>query len=131
MATIKLGQRPKTFKPITVKFEMPTGEEGVIKATYKYRTRSEFGELLNAMFKEAGKEPPKQGDEAKPLDFKELFTESGAKNAKHLLEALDAWDVEADLSLASLTELADSLPAGCAALMAAYSNACQEGRLGN
>lgn len=127
MSRIKLGARPASFKPFPVKFTMPDGSEGIVMATYRYRTRTEFGELLNEAFAEAGEEKPADGK----IDFQALYANIGNKNAEHLLKSLAAWDLEAELTLESLKELADTLPAGAAALMAAYSVACNEGRLGN
>lgn len=130
---VKLGVRPETFKPFPVTFQMPDGTTGVIEATFRYRTRKEFGKMLNEMFAAAGKEKPEvDADEApKPVDFEALFAETGSKNAEHLLESLTAWDVDADLNKENVEEFCDTQPAGAAALMAAYSRACQEGRLGN
>ncbi len=50
MATqVILGTRPARFKSFSVKFPMPEGGEGQIMATYKYRTREEYGEWLDAV----------------------------------------------------------------------------------
>ena len=59
MANIVLGKKPKNFKPFTVKFPMPDGTEGIIAATFKYRTRSEFGVMMNSIFADAKKKKPK------------------------------------------------------------------------
>lgn len=126
MSNITLGKKPKTFKPIAVKFPMPDGSDGVITATFKYRTRSEFGALLNDIFTDA-----KQDKTDGPPDFQDLFLKMGDKNADHLLASIDAWDVDQEISRATLVQLSDEVPAASAALMAAYRDACVEGRLGN
>lgn len=126
MANITLGKKPKNFKPFTVKSPMPDGSEGIISATFKYRTRSEFGAMMNTMFADANEEKT----EGIP-DFQDLFLKMGDKNADHLLACLDAWDLDFELSRASLVQLSDELPAASAALMAAYRNACVDGKLGN
>ena len=133
MAKIKLGATPETFKPIPVKFPLPDGTEGTILATFKYRTRKGFGKLLNTMFAAAGKEAPASAadEPAKPIDFEALFAETGEKNAEHLLASLAAWDLDGELNLDNLMAVCDEYPAGAAAMMAAYSRACQEGHLGN
>lgn len=128
MAKIVLGKRPTTFASFPVKFTMPDGTQGVIKTTYKYRTRSEFGSMLNQMFSDAGEELPADG---KP-DFEVLYRKMGDKNADHLLSCIDAWDLEDQkVDRPTLLALAEEIPAAVVALMSAYSSACTEGRLGN
>jgi len=56
MTKIILGKTPKTFAAFPVDFPMPDGTTGEIKATFKYRTRTQFGEFLNKIFSEAGEE---------------------------------------------------------------------------
>lgn len=129
MTKIILGQKPSTFKPFPVKFEMPDGSTGVITATFKYRTRSEFGAMLNTATEGAG-----QVDVAPDgkLDYEKLHRSLGDRNAEHLLACIHAWDLDDQpLSLETLQELSDTLPAGAIALMSAYAGACTEGRLGN
>lgn len=127
MSKIKLGATPKTFKTFLVKFPMPDGTEGVIQATFNYRTRTQFGTFLNQVFADAG-ETPNAGE--KP-DFEAIFAKTKDKNADHLVLALSAWDLDEELNRHNLQELADEIPAACIALMTAYNLACTEGRLGN
>jgi hypothetical protein len=128
MSKIKLGNTPKTFKPCAVKFPMPDGSEGVIQATFHYRTRTQFGQFLNQVFADAGDTP--KADE-KP-DFEVIFAKTKDKNADHLTLALAGWDVEdQELNRQNLQQLADELPGAAVALMTAYNLACTEGRLGN
>lgn len=96
-------------------------------ATFKYRTRTEFGAFLNQVFGDAGEDATPS---EKP-NFEALFEKTKDKNADHLLVALDAWDIDQELNRESLQMLADELPAASIALMAAYNTACTEGRLGN
>lgn len=125
---IKLGTPPKTFPPIPVKFTMPDGTEGIIKATYKYRTRSDFGAFQNAV----GAVVDFPRDDKGNLDFKSYYEALGAKGAAHLLDAIDSWDVEGvDLTAANLEQLGDEMPAATGALMSKYRDACVEGHLGN
>jgi hypothetical protein len=128
MATIKLGQRPKTFKPIVVTFPMPEGGDGTIEITYQYRTRSEFGELIDALYKEAGQTPRAEGEE---FSMKDLMEKTRDKNADYLHKCIAAWNLDVDLSLESLRQLADELPAAASAIMDKYRSAALEGRLGN
>ena len=127
MSKIKLGATPKTFKPCAVKFPMPDGSEGVIKATFNYRTRTQFGQFLNQVFADAGETPT---PDEKP-DFEVIFAKTKDKNADHLILALAGWDLDEDLSRENLQALANELPGAAVALMSAYNVACTEGRLGN
>jgi len=128
MTKIILGKTPKNFAAFPVTFTMPEGMEGTIEATFKYRTKTQFGEYLNKIFSEVGEEPPSDGN----IDFEVLFNKTKDKNADHLLEALEAWEgIDAPLNRESLQALANELPAASIALMAAYNKACTEGKLGN
>lgn len=126
MKTIVLGKSPKNFKSFVVKFTLPDGEEGKISATFKYRSRKDFGAMMNQMFSDAGEEK----SEGVP-DFQELFGKMGDKNADHLLNSLDSWNLDFELNRDNLCQLSDQYPAAAVALMAAYRNACVDGALGN
>jgi len=134
MSKIILGKTPKTFAPVAVKFPMPDGTEGVINVTFKYRTRQQFGEFLNEVYgidKPSEEPAPVASDLDQEHDFQKLFGQSCEKNAIHLEKTVDAWDLDIDLSVASLVQLADEIPASVVAIMTAYREACTEGRLGN
>lgn len=124
---VKLGTRPETFMPFDVNFKLPDGSESSIKATFAYRTRAEFGQMLNGVFKEAGEDPPTDGK----LDFEAIYRKAGDKNADHLLACLKAWDLDDDLTRANLLTLSNEIPGAAVALMAAYSDCCTQGKLGN
>lgn len=127
MASIKLGQKPKTFKPIAVRFVLPDGTDGEILVTFKYRTRTEMGALVDEMFKDAGKARP-DGEQFSMLDVMEKTRD---KNADYLAQCIDAWNLDEKLSRDSLSQLADEIPAAASAIMEAYRAAALEGRLGN
>lgn len=127
MSTVTLGKRPGTFKPFTVKFQLPDGSEGAILITFKYRTRTEFGELIDGIFKDAGRQRP----EGEPLSMRELMEGTRDKNGDYLAAVIEAWNLDAPLTVESLRQLSDELPAAAAAIMEAYRTAALEGRLGN
>ena len=127
MATkIKLGQRPASFKK-TITFPIHAGEQGVIECTFKYRTRTDFGAFVDAIFNDAGQAIP-QGDD---FSMERMMEATRDKNADYLLEALEAWDVDQPLNRANAQRLADELPGAIVAIMEGYRAASVEGRLGN
>lgn len=136
---IKLGATPKTFKAFDVTVQMPDGTEGVIPATFVYRTKKEFGRWLDeatAMTKkdaEAAKGAAAEDEKQPPEEFSwEKFYEQNTDVAVgQLLKALDSWGLDIPLSRESLLQLGNEIPAGVTALLAAYGAACREGRLGN
>lgn len=128
MSTIKLGHRPKTFAPVTITFPMPEGGEGKIEITYHYRTRSEFGELIDQLYKDAGQKPRAEGEE---FSMKDLMEKTRDKNAEYLLKCISGWNLDVDLGLDALRQLSDELPAAATAIMDKYRAAALEGRLGN
>lgn len=126
MASIKLGNRPKTFRPVTIKVPLPDGEEGIMQVTYKYRTRTEFGKLIDSIFKDAG-ENRTDGN----FSMGDLMEKTRDKNAEYLLLCVDAWNLDDPVTMESLRQLSDELPAVAAAIMEQYRTAALEGRLGN
>ena len=128
MATkIKLGTTPKTFKSIPVKFTMPDGTSGAIPAVFNYRTRTGFGEYLNAMYATSDAIRPADGE---ALDFVELFAKGGEKTVTQLLDAINSWEFEYPLNKETLMQLNDEIPAAVAAFAEAFRAACVEGKLG-
>lgn len=135
---IKLGTRPKTFKPMSVTVQMPDGSEGVIPVVYKYRTKSEFGRWIdeaNAQVKQKAEAAKAQKDveDAGPAEISwEKFYEQNTEVAvEQLLKAIESWGLDEPFSRESLMQLGDEAPAAVAALLATYGDACREGRLGN
>ena len=132
---ITLGQRPKSFKPVQVKFEMPDGTEGQITATFKYFTKTESGKLIDSLIAEARAKfeaSEKESEEdAKTVSMEALMGKTRDQNAAYLLRVLDAWDVDATLGLDTLQQLDNEIPSASAAIMDAFVSAAQAGKLGN
>ena len=140
MATIKLGSKPKTFKPQTIKVTLPDGTEGDLPVTFKYRTRKEFGEFVDLSLATKKKEEPAvptvaeaaaafKADE--PFSLAALLGTATDTNAKYLLEIIDSWGLDAPLTYDSLVALGNELPGAAALCMEAYRACCVDGRLGN
>lgn len=141
MAQVKvtLGKRPKNF-PHTVKFPMLEGGEGAIKAFYIYRTRKEFGELIDARVQAAkdaagvqANAEPLAGDPQQAADFSmaTFLGDDTAKRASYLLDIMDGWNLDEPFGLESVLQLCDELPAASTALINDYAAAVREGHLGN
>lgn len=127
MSKITLGKRPEHFTPVTVEFPMPDGTTGTIEATFKYRTREEYGAMID-----------KAGADAKPLATGEAaptieaLAASGVHGDAHLtFSALHAWDLDEPLTFENVYQLANEVPAAITALLAGYRRMVSEGRLGN
>lgn len=126
-SNIKLGARPKNFVR-TVTFALPEGGEGRIACTYRYRTRTQFGEFVDALM---AKSPVGRPDYADPAVNTKIQQSLIASNAGYLIDAMDGWDLDEELNVANLERLADELPGAVMAIMEDYRAACCEGRLGN
>lgn len=126
MAKIILGKRPESFKR-KVTFPMLDGGDGIIMCEFKYRTKKEFGALIDSMAQDAGVAP----DVDKPLLIADLMGKTVEKNADYLMDIIKGWDAEADLTRDNVEQLCDELPGAAVAIMEAYRAAVVEGRLGN
>ncbi|MEP6587508.1 MAG: phage tail assembly chaperone [Polaromonas sp.] len=128
MATkITLGSRPKSFKS-NVQFPMLDGTTGSISISYRYRTRREFGKFIDALLEAAG-ETPKLDDEK--FSMAALMEKTAGNNADYILQVVEGWDVEADLTHENVQQLADELPAAVSAIMEQYRAAITDGKAKN
>lgn len=127
MANIKLGSRPKNFTSV-VKFPLLEGGEGSIEVKFKYRTRVEFGKFIDKLVDAAGEKPKADGEKFSMADQME---KTAGSNADYILDAVDGWNLDEDLTLANVQQLVDEIPAAASAIMETYRTATTEGRLGN
>ena len=127
MAKLVLGKTPKFFKPFTVKFELPEGGNDQLLVTCVYRTRAQFAEFLNELYAESGEKAP----DGEKIDFVEVFKKGGDKTVAHMVKFLESWDLAESITPTNLAALHNQVPAAAAAITAAYSAACTEGKLGN
>ncbi|HEY8606632.1 MAG TPA: phage tail assembly chaperone [Noviherbaspirillum sp.] len=125
---IKLGNRPQNFKK-TVTVKMLDGSEGAIDVTFKYRTRTEYGAFIDAIMEAAGEKGRDAGDEA--FSNEKLWAKVAANNAEQLLQVVEAWNLDEELTKENIEQLADELPGAVLAIMETYRVAILEGRLGN
>ena len=127
MAKIILGSRPKSFKS-AVKFPMLDGTTGVIEISYRYRTRKEFGVFIDELMESAG-------SQVKPDDEKfsmaDLMEKTAGSNADYILQVVEGWNIESDLTHENVQQLADELPAAVNAIMEQYRTAITEGKTKN
>ncbi|MFD1839145.1 phage tail assembly chaperone [Paracidovorax cattleyae] len=139
MAKIVLGKRPETFKRI-VSVPLLDGSKGTIECVFRYRTRKEFGALVDGIRAEAEKTgaqataeaaTAEEGVSEKPWSLRDHFDKLVGTNAEYMLQILVGWNLDVDLSAESLQQLSDELPAASEAIVDAYRVAITEGRLGN
>lgn len=137
-AKITLGNRPKNF-PRTVEFPMLDGTTGAIKVVFKYRTKREFGELIDKSKESAtlrmAAETKESGDDenkAKPeMTWERVHTLGIEANAEHLVAIIDGWNLDCEPTTESFQQLCDEIPAAANAILEDYRKVIAEGRLGN
>ena len=128
---ITLGSRPKTFSRV-VTVPLHEGVEGQLDVTFRYRTRTEFGKLVDDMAAAADVTPPKSdADEDVVFSLRAALEASRDRNADYLLQVLDGWGLPEPFDRPHVQQLCDELPGAALALIEAYRQACAEGRLGN
>lgn len=131
MGKITLGNRPKTFKKaITV--TLPEGGTGVVTMNYLYRTRVQFGALVDEMINAAGVAPPKsEAPEDVAFSLRTAMETGVEKNAEYILRVADGWDIDEDFNATTVRRLCDELPGAALDIIETYRAAVTEGRLGN
>lgn len=141
MPTIKLGGRPKSFKRV-VKFKDLDGQTDLsIEVSYRYRTKKQFGEMLDSQIEIAIKEadameakataalesdtPPKR---ERIADGYELAT---SKQVDYLMQIIDGWNLEVEFAREAVQNLCDEYPGAPVAISNMYREVIAEGRTGN
>lgn len=127
---IVLGKRPESFMH-EVTCPLPTGEVGVINVEFYYRTRTEYGEMVSEILKEA--KVKLEGTAPSDVDFAlaRVLERQTASQADHFMKAVKSWDLEAEFSRANVAQLSDEWPGIVLQTIADYGAFCREGRLGN
>ena len=128
MARIKLGATPKSFKR-TVTVDLLDGTKGSIECDFIYRTRTEFGQFLDEIFKDAGVKPAASEDEKVVIE--EVMERTRDTNADYLLRVLQGWNLDEVLNKANLQQLCDEFPGVANAIMESYRTSVSEGRTKN
>lgn len=140
-AKIKLGNCPKTFKPIPIEAELPDGEMGKMTVTYKYFTKTDSGKLVDEMVAAAKANETHSDDDASQengyqsapavFSMEDIMSKTRDHNAGYMLRVIDSWDLDEPVTLEKLKQLDNECPAVSVAIMSAFRTAAQTGKLGN
>lgn len=121
---ITLGKPPKNFQR-SVLFTTVEGDESFITWTFIYRTRKQFGELVDT----------NAPDDVAPSEgiptMQSMMEKANVKSADYIMQIAEGWDLSADFNRVNVQELCDQYPAAVNAAVNAYREAVMEGRLGN
>ena len=120
---ITLGKPPKNFNR-SVLFTTVEGDESFITWTFVYRTRKQFGELVDT---NAPDDAPSEGIPT----MQSMMEKANVKSADYIMQIAEGWDLSADFNRVNVQELCDQYPAAVNAAIHAYREAVMEGRLGN
>lgn len=136
-ARVVLGKRPATIRR-TVSAELPEGGEGMLEVEYRYRTREEYGQLLDARMVQAKNadhdrqaSAEKDGQQLAPLTAGELQALSVKATAEHILDIATGWVLPEPFDLEHVKQLCNELPGMASAIVDEYRMAIIEGRRGN
>lgn len=141
MPTIKLGGRPKSFKRV-VKFKDLDGTTDLsIEVSYLYRTKKQFGEMLDKQIDLAIKEAEALEAKAEAAadsdvphkreriaDGYELAT---SKQVDYLMQIIDGWNLDMEFSRQAVQDMCDEYPGAPTAISNMYREVIAEGRSGN
>lgn len=129
---IKLGKNPKTYKK-----EIPLinteGATDILVITYKYRSRLEFGTLLDeraAAQKMREASAPEVDIKADPSAH-DAISSAMKQAAELVLEIAEGWDVEDPFTLENLMQLECDFPGALADIQDTYQIATLEVRRKN
>ena len=121
---ITLGKPPTSFKRSVV-FTTVEGDESFITWEFVYRTRKQFGELVDT----------NAPDDVAPSEgiptMQDMMEKANVKSADYIMQIAKGWDLSADFNRVNVQELCDQYPAAVNAAVNAYREAVMEGRLGN
>lgn len=124
--SIVLGKKPEGI-PDTLKIKLPDGADGLLPVTFKYRTRTEFGQFIDGIF---GVEPPAFDGTANTAATQQQRA-TVQLNGQYIHGCLKDWGLDAPFTLQACIQLADELPGAVQQIMDTYRRLTVEGRLGN
>lgn len=132
MAKLQLGKAPENFKR-SLEFTNLQGVKSSIEFNFVYRTRQQYGALMDEITTEA---KPKKTDEetekkAAQKSYAATITDVDKREAEAILKIATAWDLDEPFNLESLSLLIDSFQGSQQIIYDAYRAACLEGRLKN
>ena len=130
MAKIALGKRPKNFKHnITV--PLLDGTTGSMEIVFIYRTRTEFGQMIDSLMDDAGVKPAGEDEESQKLSLAQAMERTKETNADYIMKVAEGWNLESEFNRENIAQLCDEIPAAAMAIMNSYRTAITEGKLGN
>jgi len=130
-ARVVLGKRPATIRR-TVTADLPEGGEGMIEVDFRYRTRQEYGKLLDDRMAAAQSVDGARAEAGDgPLTAGELQAVSVKATAEHILDIATGWSLPEPFDLEHVVQLCDELPGMATAIVDEYRMAIIEGRRGN
>jgi hypothetical protein len=127
MAKLQLGKAPTSFKR-TVTIEQLDGTKDTIELDFKYRTRTQYAELLDSILSPDTKKN-KKADE--PKSFAEILKSQGDGTIDFIMQIANGWDLEDAFNRENVAILVDSFPNATAEINESYRVAILEGRLKN
>jgi hypothetical protein len=127
MAKLQLGKSPVNFKQ-EVSFLRLDGEEVTIEISYKYRTRSQYAELLDEILEPVEQKKSKK-DEV--LKVAEMLKQQDVSTVEFMLKIADGWDLEDEFNKENLTALLNEFPSAAKAINETYRITILEGRVKN
>lgn len=124
---VRLGDIPKDIQDV-VKFIGIDGKPYILPLTYRYRTVTDFGSLLDETYKEHASPDADRN----AIISSRLINQGRVQcNAQYLHAIIADWGLDIPLSLSACIQLADTYPGAARAVMSRYHQIITEGRLGN
>ena len=143
---VTLGKRPQSFTK-TVSGPMADGTIGEMAVVFRYRTRTEWGALLDQhkneksaraeaalqSYLDAVARAREQGEAQLPMPpgAEDAQTADVEADSRLVLDIANGWDLPDPFTFDSIKQLADEAPGLVAAIVRSYGEAVHEGRLGN
>ncbi|KIF80776.1 phage tail assembly chaperone [Noviherbaspirillum autotrophicum] len=126
MAKLTLGKRPGAFKK-TVHIPLCDGGTDEIEFVFKYRTRTEYGKLMD----ELAAKPSQEDGAATPKEkwsLEKFIGKSVEEDADFILMLAEGWDLSDEFSRESLISLVDMHAGATDAIHKAYATGLREYR---
>lgn len=122
MAKLKLGSAPKNFKR-TIQIPLVDGTTADLEMVFKYKTRTEYGDLMDSLAKIESE------DEVKTV--KDAYKRGNDADAGFILKIAEGWDLDDAFTKANVAKMVEEFPAAAAVIFDEYKNAIVGNRVKN